>query len=82
MNENRKKLKSLLLEVFMLNEDEFHFDLKKTDIATWDSLGVVSMAVGIQETFGYHFAPEQAVGIASVSDIIEILTEKGIRFDE
>ena len=39
------------------------------------------MAVGIQETFGYHLKPEQATAIASVSDIIQVLTENGVHFD-
>jgi acyl carrier protein len=79
---NREKLKQLLLDVFLLSEEEFSFELKREDISTWDSLGVVSMAVGVQETFGYHFTPEQATGIASVADIIRILSESGVNFDE
>ncbi|CAN7244593.1 hypothetical protein [Massilia sp. LjRoot122] len=79
---NREKLKQLLLDVFLLSEEEFSFELTREDISTWDSLGVVSMAVGVQETFGYHFTPEQATAIASVADIIRILSESGIEFDE
>lgn len=78
---NLEKLQQLLLDVFLLTEEEFSFDLKREDIDTWDSLGVVSMAVGIQETFGYHFSPEQANSIASVQDIVRVLSENGIRFD-
>jgi acyl carrier protein len=79
---NREKLKQLLLDVFLLSDEEFSFELKREDIPTWDSLGVVSMAVGVQETFGYHFTPEQATAITSVVDIIRILSESGINFDE
>jgi acyl carrier protein len=77
----REKLKVLLMEVFLLSEDEFSFDLTRAQIQTWDSLGVVSLAVGVQETFGYHFAPEQAVALKSVADIIDILSQNGIPFD-
>lgn len=49
---------------------------------TWDSLGVVAMAVGIQETFDYHMKPEEAISIKSVADIIKVLKSKGISFDE
>jgi len=79
---NREKLKQLLMDVFLLSEEEFTFDLKREDIQTWDSLGVVSIAVGVQETFGYHFSPNQAIGISSVADIIRILSDNGISFDE
>ena len=82
MMNNREKLKALLIDVFLLQEDEFSFDLKRSDVGTWDSLGVVSMAVGIQDEFGYHMAPEEAVGITGVYDIIELLESKGIDFNE
>lgn len=78
---NHVKLKQLILDVFLLSEEEYSLNLKREDIQTWDSLGVVSMAVGIQETFGYHLKPEQATAIASVSDIIQVLTENGVHFD-
>jgi acyl carrier protein len=78
---NHSKLKQLILDVFLLSEEEYSLNLKREDIQTWDSLGVVSMAVGIQETFGYHLKPEQATAIASVSDIIQVLTENGVHFD-
>ena len=40
------------------------------------------MAVGIDQTFGYHFTPEEATGVRSVPDIIRVLESRGIRFDE
>ena len=39
------------------------------------------MAVGIQETFGYHMRPEEAVAIKGVGDIIKVLESKGILFE-
>lgn len=79
---NRDKLKQLLIDVFLLTDDQFSFDLRKDSVDTWDSLGVVSLAVGIQETFGYHFTPEEATGIEGVADIITLLSKHDIRFDE
>jgi acyl carrier protein len=79
---NRDKLKKLLMDIFLLSEAEFRFDLKRDDIMTWDSLGTVSMAVGVQETFGYHFTPAEAMSVGSVQDIIRILESKGIPFND
>ena len=45
---NREKLKNLLIDVFLLTPEEFSFDLTVENIDTWDSLGVVAMAVGVQ----------------------------------
>jgi acyl carrier protein len=79
--ENREKLKKVVEDVFLLQPGEFRFDLRRDEVETWDSFGVVSLAVGIQETFGCHLAPAEAVGINSVADIISLLSAKGIKFD-
>ena len=79
---NREKLQDLLLDVFLLDPSEFHFALKREEIQTWDSMGVVAIAVGVDETFGYHFTPDEATSVASVDDIIRILESKGISFAE
>ena len=79
---NREKLQDLLLDVFLLDPSEFSFDLKREEIQTWDSMGVVAIAVGVDETFGYHFTPDEATSVTGVDDIIRILESKGISFAE
>ena len=79
---NHEKLKELIIDTFLLEESEYRLDLAREEVDTWDSLGVVSMAVGVNETFGYHFTPEEATGIERVSDIVRILESKGISFDD
>ncbi len=79
---NREKLQDLLLDVLLLDPSEFRFDLKREEIQTWDSMGVVAIAVGVDETFGYHFTPEEATSLTGVDDIIRILETKGISFAE
>lgn len=79
---NREKLKDLAVDVFLIDPAEFRLDLKREEIETWDSLGVVSLAVGVQETFGHHFTQEEAMGITGIPDIVRILEARGIRFDE
>ena len=78
---NKEKLQNLIQDVFLLTPEEFRLDLKRSEVETWDSFGVVSMAVGVQQTFGYHFTPEEATSIQGVDDIIKVLTSKGIAFD-
>ncbi len=79
---NRDKLQDLLLDILLLDPSEFRFDLKREEIQTWDSMGVVAIAVGVDETFGYHFTPEEATSLTGVDDIIRILETKGISFAE
>ena len=68
------------MDIFLLDESEFDFGLTRDQVETWDSLAVVSLAVGVHETFGYHFTPEEATSIRSVQDIIDNLESKGISF--
>jgi acyl carrier protein len=70
------------MDVFLLTPEEFRYDLTRGDVETWDSFGVVSLAVGVHETFGYHFTPEEATGIQGVEDVVRVLRSRGIPFDE
>jgi acyl carrier protein len=79
---NAEKLKELMVDVFLIDPSEFRLDLRREQVETWDSLGVVSLAVGVQETFGYHFTQEEALGVKSVGDVIAILEHHGISFRE
>jgi acyl carrier protein len=79
---NREKLKQLLIDVFLLEADEFNYELMREDVNTWDSLGIVAMAVGVQETFGYHLKPEEATAVRGIPDLIKILESKGILFND
>ena len=73
---NREKLQTVLADVFLLSPDEVRLDLTRDEIDTWDSLGVVSLAVGIHEAFGYHMTPQEATGVASVPEVARV--EKAI----
>jgi acyl carrier protein len=70
------------MDTFLFGPDEFRLDLMRSEVETWDSLGVVSLAVGIEETFGYHLTPDEAMGLKGIADIIQVLTSKGIDFDD
>jgi acyl carrier protein len=79
---NREKLKNLMVEIFLLKPTEFDFGLSADQIDTWDSLGVVSLTVGIQQTFGYQVTPEEALGLKGVQDVVQLLSLRGIRFED
>jgi acyl carrier protein len=79
---NRERLKSVMLDILLMEPDEFTFDLQRDQAETWDSLAIVAIAVGIQETFGYHLTQDEAMSIRGVQDIIAILRQKGVPIDE
>ena len=78
----RDELKELLADIFLMDPEEIDFSMTREDVEHWDSLAVVSIAVGVRQTFGYHFTPDEANGIQKFQDIIEVLESKGIAFDE
>jgi acyl carrier protein len=79
---NHAKLQDLLVDVLLLEPEEYSLDLSRSQVDTWDSLAVVSIAVGVDETFGYHPTPDEATAMRSVRDIIRLLESKGITFDD
>ena len=79
---NHEKLKSLIIDTFLPDPAEYSLELRREDVETWDSLGIVSMAVGVHETFGYHFTPEEATGIEKVGDIVTVLESHDVSFDD
>ena len=79
---NREKLQDLLQDILLLDPSEFRFDLQREEVQTWDSMSVVAIAVGVDETFGYHMSPDEAIRIAGVADLMSILEEQGISFAE
>jgi acyl carrier protein len=78
---NFEKLKNLVIDVFLIDPGEFRLELRRDQVDTWDSLGVVSLAVGVQETFGYHLTQDEALSVKSVGDVAQILSQHGISFD-
>ncbi len=80
VSDNRSKLRELLTAVFLLDPQHFRFETTQEEVETWDSLGVVSLAVGIQDTFGIHLKPEEALSLKSFQQIVAVLTEKGVSF--
>lgn len=80
MNTNHEELRQLVMDIFMVPMESYRPDLKREEIATWDSLGIVSLAVGVQETFGHHLTPEEAMGLGGLPDLIRILERQGKDF--
>ena len=80
--DNRSRLQTLFEDILLLTDGEFRFDLSREEVATWDSLAVVAIATGVEETFGYHMSEEEAVGIQGVPDLMRLLEDRGVSFAE
>jgi len=81
MSPNDMKLRNLLIQTLLIDDDQYRDENGPDTIETWDSLAMVRIAVGIEETFGYGMTPEEMVSLESIGDIKAILRSHDIRFD-
>jgi len=81
MSPNDIKLRNLLVEILLIDEDQYLDENGPDAIETWDSLAMVRIATAIDEAFGYGMTPEEMVSLDSIGNIKAILREHNIRFD-
>lgn len=81
MSPNDAKLRDLLVDILLIDDDQYRDENGPDAIETWDSLAMVRMAAGIEGVFGYSMTPEEMVSLDSIGDIKAILRARDIRFD-
>lgn len=72
------RLRDMMCDALLLAPEEFRLDLRRDEVPTWDSLGVLALGVAIEETFGVHPTAEEAVALDGVPAVIAFLQAKGI----
>jgi acyl carrier protein len=81
MSPNDLKLRNLLVDTLLIDDDQYRDENGPDAIDTWDSLAMVRIAAGIEEAFGCSLTPEEMVSLESIGDIKTILKSHDIRFD-
>ncbi|HZW37653.1 MAG: hypothetical protein ACM319_05350 [Deltaproteobacteria bacterium] len=81
MSPNDLKLRNLLVETLLIDDEQYRDENGPDTIETWDSLAMVRIAAGVGEVFGYDMTPEEMVSLESIGDIKAILQAHDIRFD-
>ena len=66
-----QRLATVLADVLNLKESDIHSDLDKADVGDWDSLKQMDLVVSLERE--YRITLE-----IPVSEIIAVLTEKGV----
>ena len=82
MSPNDLKLRNLLVEILLIDDEQYSEENGPDTIETWDSLAMVRIAVGVEEAFGYNMTPEEMVSLDSIGDIKAILRSHDIGFDQ
>lgn len=81
MSPNDQKLKHLLVDILLIDDDQYRDDYGPDEIETWDSLAVVRIANAVEKEFGYSMSPEEMVSLGNIGDIKQILRSKQVAFD-
>ena len=77
MSETKRKLKTLMANLFQCSESQLSDEIGPGDINGWDSLGHVALMSAIQEQFGTHIPVEDAIEVESIVDIVTLLEKHG-----
>lgn len=82
MSPNDLKLRDLLVDILLIDDDQYRDENGPDVIETWDSLAMIRIATGIEESFHCAMSPEEMVSLESIGDIKAILRSHGVRFDQ
>ena len=82
MSSNNLKLRDLLVDVLLIDDDQYKDEYGPDEIETWDSLASVNIAAAVEKEFGYAMSPEEMASMGSISDIKETLRSRGFEFNE
>jgi acyl carrier protein len=80
MGPNDVKLRALLVDVLLIDENQYQDDHGPDQIPSWDSLGMVEIAAAVEQQFGHAMEPERMVALRSIRDIKAFLQERGVPF--
>jgi acyl carrier protein len=80
MSPNDQKLRRLLEDILLIDDDQYRDEYGPDEIETWDSLAMINIAAGVEKEFGYAMTPEEMVSLGSIGDIKQILNGQGISF--
>jgi acyl carrier protein len=75
---NIQKIESVFIDALLLDEGEFSADMTRDAVDSWDSLGTVSIIVGLQKELGINVDQAEAVQVQSVQGFIDLLEAAGV----
>lgn len=76
MQDDEKKLRDILLDVFPELEEGFDLNQPKTEYEDWDSFTQLELVSGVEAEFGLSFQIDEVVKIASAHDVLELIRAK------
>ena len=71
-------LKRLVIEVLLIEDEEYQDANGPDEIATWDSLATVAIASAIEKSFGIRVPPDDMAAFNCIGDIREFCRAQGL----
>ncbi len=66
-----------IAEIFEEPLENIRPEIKKEEIAAWDSLGVLTLMAGLDETYEILLTEEEILELKSVEDVLNLLRKHG-----
>ncbi len=66
-----------IADLFEEPRERIRPETKREAIPTWDSLGVLTLMAGLDETFEVLLKEEDMIAMQSVQDILDVLVRNG-----
>ncbi len=74
---NQKEALAWIAQIFEESPDRIAISTPRSDVPAWDSLGVLSLMAGLDETFGIVANGAELNRMQSVGDIVTLLQQHG-----
>jgi acyl carrier protein len=72
------RLRQLICEVLLIDDDQYQDQYGPDEIDSWDSLATVRIATALNAEFGVTVEPEQMVAFNNIGDIRQFCRASGI----
>ena len=81
-NRNREKVYAILSQVLSIDPNIITEQTGPDNVASWDSFNALMLIFEFETGFDVKFTLEEVADVKCVADIIGVLKQKGIAFDD
>ena len=71
-------LKRIVIDILLIEEDEYADAHGPDEIETWDSLATVTLASAIEKSFGVRVPPDEMAAFNCIGDIRQFCRAQGL----
>jgi acyl carrier protein len=73
-----EQLKRLVIDILLIEDDEYQDANGPDEIATWDSLATVTLASAIERSFGVKVPPDDMAAFNCIGDVKQFCRAQGL----